>query len=206
MPAITGVDASPTQAAWITEHPFTKVFTDRVNSIPAVPATEGCLSDAMSAVRAPVVPQMQADLTGSTNLDDALAAAETDANTALKNYLEQLGWPPPPGEGILLTALHAVAAAVKDAVLPVSVPVADYQVTPVLENPYWGHLSLAGHELGLNPRHVDEIGDYLLRLPIPPAPPQFVADTVSLFEFHADWGSEWWRQLSWNHLRSWQLS
>ena len=91
VPVNTAVDDSATQQDFLAANPVSQLFLDQLNSIPTVPATAGCLSGAMTAIRGAVVPQMQAAFSGTSSLDDALATAETDANRALTQYLEQVG-------------------------------------------------------------------------------------------------------------------
>jgi hypothetical protein len=39
---------------------------------------------------------------------------------------------------------------------------------------------------------------------IPPA--SFAADTVTLYRFaHQTWTGSWWRDMRWEHVRSWRL-
>ncbi len=45
----------------------------------------------MTAIRAAVVPQMQAAFSGSISIDQALSNAEADANKAISQYHDQLG-------------------------------------------------------------------------------------------------------------------
>jgi sn-glycerol 3-phosphate transport system substrate-binding protein len=91
VPVNTAVDDSDTQKAYLADHPLAQLFVDQLNAIPDVPATAGCLSGAMTGIRSAVVPHMQAAFSGSVPLDEALTQAETDANTAIAQYLEQLG-------------------------------------------------------------------------------------------------------------------
>jgi hypothetical protein len=99
--------------------------------------------------------------------------------------------------------LRLVAAAVKRAVLPISVPVDDYLVTPVADYEFAGHLGLASHELAVDSRISDEIGEFIAGLPLV-APASFAAEWYSLFEFKADWTAPWWEHLTWRHLKSWR--
>lgn len=98
--------------------------------------------------------------------------------------------------------LVQVAAAVKEAVLPLSVPVDDFLVIPVAEYEFAGHLGLASHDLAVDDRLSDEVGEYIAGLPLVP-PASFVARWYSLFQFRADWNGPWWEDLSWCHIKSW---
>lgn len=98
--------------------------------------------------------------------------------------------------------LAHVASAVAQAVAPLSVPVEDYIVTPIADYKFAAHLGLAAHELTIDNRLSDEVGEFLAGLPITP-PVSFVAKWYSLFELRADWSGHWWEDLSWEHLHSW---
>lgn len=91
VPVNSAVDDLPARQEYIAGHPNAAVFVDQVNNTPAVPATAGCLSGAMTAIRAAVVPQMQAAFTGSISIDQALSNAEAEANKAISQYRDQLG-------------------------------------------------------------------------------------------------------------------
>lgn len=100
--------------------------------------------------------------------------------------------------------LVALAEAVRDAVLAVSLPIDDHLVTPVEDAVFHGHLSLASHDLVGREDLADEIEDFLRGLPLAP-PPTFTAEVVTLLAFEADWTSAWWHAMTWRHLRSWRL-
>lgn len=102
--------------------------------------------------------------------------------------------------------LGQIAAAVKEAVLPLSVPVDDYWVTPVADYTFAAHLGLASHELSVDARLSDEVGDFIANLPLVPPPASFVARWYTLFEFRADWTGQWWNDMSWRHIKSWEAS
>jgi hypothetical protein len=52
----------------------------------------------------------------------------------------------------------------------------------------------------------DEIWEYVSGLGITP-PMGFDAETVALYRLTSpSWTGEWWRQMSWTHVRSWHLS
>lgn len=108
------------------------------------------------------------------------------------------------GAGAPNAPLVAVAAAVKDALLPMSVPVRDHLAVPVAENTFWGHLSIASHDLMVDPHLADEVGEFLAGLPLRP-PSTFSAEVYSLFAFEGDWATAWWHTMTWRHLRSWPV-
>jgi len=87
----SAVDESETQKAFLDENPMQQLFLDQLENTAVVPATAGCLSGAMTSIRGAVVAQMQSAFSGDIALEDALAAAEAEANTAIEQYLEQVG-------------------------------------------------------------------------------------------------------------------
>ena len=99
--------------------------------------------------------------------------------------------------------LRQVAAAVKQAVLPLSIPADDYLVIPVAEYEFAGHLGLASHELAVDDSLSDQVGDFIAGLPVS-SPASFDARWYSLFEFRADWSGHWWENMPWRHLHSWE--
>jgi hypothetical protein len=101
--------------------------------------------------------------------------------------------------------LGRVAAAVAKAVAPLSVPVDDYLVTPVADYAFTAHLGLAAHELCIDNRLTDEVGEFLAGLPLQP-PASFVARWYSLLEFRSGWSGRWWENMSWRHLHSWEVT
>lgn len=100
-------------------------------------------------------------------------------------------------------ALAEVAAKVKAAVLPLSVPHTDYLVPSVAEYQFDAHLSLANFELTIDNRLAEEVGEFIAGLPIVP-PASFVARWYTLFELRADWDGRWWENQPWKHIISWQ--
>ncbi len=108
------------------------------------------------------------------------------------------------GAGDVNGPLTALAARVRGAVLPLALPREDYLVGPLDSPRFWAHLSLASHDLLVDPRLSSEVGEYIAGLPIT-WPSRSVAEVVSLFAFTADWERRWWDELRWTHLRSWML-
>lgn len=102
--------------------------------------------------------------------------------------------------------MAVLAERVRQAVLVGSVPVNDHLVVPVAESEFWGHISLASHELVVDPSLSEEIGAFLADLPVG-YPEAFTARTVTLFRFHAeDWNDSWWRTMTWDIVTSWTLA
>lgn len=91
VPVNVAVDDSEGQKQFLEANPYAEVFVDQLNGSPSSSATAGCLSGAMTGIRAAVVPQMQSIFTGKVGLEEGLAQAETDANKAIEDYLEQAG-------------------------------------------------------------------------------------------------------------------
>jgi len=108
------------------------------------------------------------------------------------------------GQGSPNDALVQMAESVRNAVLPISIPTNDHLVTPVAEGTFWGHLSVASHDLVVNPGLADEVGKFLEDLALTP-PATFRAEVYSLFEFTSNWDAHWWENLSWKHLKSWTI-
>lgn len=103
------------------------------------------------------------------------------------------------------SALRAVAASVKDAVLPLHVRHNDYLAPNVQDYFFAGHLGLASFELAVDNRLSDEVGEFIAGLPIT-APTSFVARWYTLFEFRADWSGHWWNDMPWRHVTSWEAT
>jgi hypothetical protein len=71
---------------------------------------------------------------------------------------------------------------------------------------WYAHLSLASHEMVDREELADEVEAYVRALPFS-ASPSFSAEFVALYRlFHPSWTGEWWRDLRWQHVRSWALS
>jgi ABC-type glycerol-3-phosphate transport system substrate-binding protein len=66
------------------------VAIDEVKNVPDVPASHGCFTGAFSAIRAAMIPQMQAAFSGSKSMKQALSDATTAANQAISDYKQQL--------------------------------------------------------------------------------------------------------------------
>jgi hypothetical protein len=67
------------------------------------------------------------------------------------------------------------------------------------------HISLVSHELRIRADLREEIEDYVDGLGVIP-PRAFMADTVMLYRFaHNTWTGSWWRDMRWEHVRSWHL-
>jgi len=102
--------------------------------------------------------------------------------------------------------LRAVAAAVKAAVLPLSVRHTDYLAPNVEDYRFAGHLGLASFELAIDGRLSDEVGEFIAGLPVSP-PPSFTSRYYTLFELTADdWDGHWWETQTWRHVRSWDTA
>lgn len=99
--------------------------------------------------------------------------------------------------------LGTVAAAVKDAVLPLHVDHDDLMAPNVRDYIFAGHLGLASFELAVDNRLSDEVGDFIAGLPIT-APASFIARWYTLFRFEAEWRGHWWEDMPWRHLKSWE--
>ncbi|WP_445518286.1 2'-5' RNA ligase family protein [Streptomyces sp. NEAU-174] len=95
---------------------------------------------------------------------------------------------------------------VRRAMAPVAEPMDHYRANPLDPGRFRAHLSIASHELTLRPDLYEEIGEFLDTLAADP-PKRFTAETISLFRFHSgDWNAQWWRDMTWVHVRSWRLT
>ena len=91
VPVNKGVDDLPARRKYLASHPDAQTFVDQIDNTPSVTATAGCLSGAMTSIRAAVSAQMEAAINGSVTLDEALANARTEADKAIEQYRTQLG-------------------------------------------------------------------------------------------------------------------
>ncbi|WDV56473.1 extracellular solute-binding protein [Streptomyces coeruleorubidus] len=90
-PVNTGVDNSPTWKRFLAKNEPYAVLGKQFADTPATTATSGCLTGAMSGVRAVVVPELQQAFNGKTSLDTALKAAEKAGTAKIEDYREQAG-------------------------------------------------------------------------------------------------------------------
>jgi sn-glycerol 3-phosphate transport system substrate-binding protein len=90
-PINTAVDSSATEQAFLAKNPSYAVLIKQFAETPAVAATSGCLTGAMSGIRAEVVRQMQQAFSGAVPIDDALAAAQNAGNARISEYRKQAG-------------------------------------------------------------------------------------------------------------------
>jgi 2'-5' RNA ligase superfamily protein len=99
-----------------------------------------------------------------------------------------------------------LAGAVDSVVRPLLGP--SGSLPPDLYEPdrWMPHISLVSHELRIRADLRDEVEDYVNGLGVMP-PASFTADTVTLYRFaHNTWTGSWWRDIRWEHVRSWRLS
>lgn len=91
VPVNTTVDSSKTQEAFLAENPSFRVFLKQIDEAPIASNTSGCLSGAMTAIRAGNVSQLQAAFAGTTSAEAALDAAAESAKKALSDYQQLAG-------------------------------------------------------------------------------------------------------------------
>ena len=91
VPVNQRVDSSTTQATFLSQNPSFRVFTKQIDGSPTASNTAGCLSGAMTAIRAGNVSQLQAAFAGTKSADSALDAAAAAAKKALSDYRQQVG-------------------------------------------------------------------------------------------------------------------
>lgn len=91
IPINTKTADSPTQQAYLQGNPNAQAFADQLANTPVTTATSGCVSGAMSAIKASNISQLQAAFAGTKPVQEALDTAVSDAEQAFENYQEQLG-------------------------------------------------------------------------------------------------------------------
>jgi hypothetical protein len=108
-------------------------------------------------------------------------------------------------DGIPNRSLNDLAGAVDSVVRPLLGP--GGTLAPDLYEPdrWIAHISLVSHELRVRADLREEVEDYVNGLGVIP-PSSFTADTVMLYRFaHNTWSGSWWRDMRWEHVRSWRL-
>ncbi|WP_055527887.1 extracellular solute-binding protein [Streptomyces graminilatus] len=90
-PINTGVDNSPTWKQFLAKNEPYAVLGRQFTDTPATTATSGCLTGAMTGVRAEVVSAMQEAFGGRTPIDSALKSAEKSATAKIQSYRKQAG-------------------------------------------------------------------------------------------------------------------
>lgn len=91
IPINTRTAASPTRQAYLKANPNARAFADQLANTPVTTATSGCVSGAMTSIKASNISQLQAAFAGNTSVDDALRTATADAAKAFEQYRGQLG-------------------------------------------------------------------------------------------------------------------
>ncbi len=91
IPINTKTADSPTQKAYLEANPNARAFANQLANTPVTTATSGCVSGAMTSIKASNISQLQAAFAGGKSVDDALATAANDAEKAFQQYQEQLG-------------------------------------------------------------------------------------------------------------------
>lgn len=104
------------------------------------------------------------------------------------------------------TRLHQLAIDVNDVIAPLT----NYQpgdwIQPFDGENFHAHFSLASHDLRARVDLREEVEEFLRAIPMDYTP-HFTAEYITLFRFHsADWNSEWWHDITWEHIRSWKLT
>ena len=102
--------------------------------------------------------------------------------------------------------LNVLAGAVDSVVRPLVGP--SGTLPPDLYEPdrWMAHISLVSHEFRVRADLREEVENYVNGLGVSP-PSSFTADTVMLYRFtHNTWTGSWWRDMRWDHVRSWRLT
>lgn len=101
---------------------------------------------------------------------------------------------------------HDLATAVNATIAPLTAYQPGEWSQPFVPEKFWAHFSLASHDLRKRPDLRDEVEEFLRAIPMDYSR-TFNAEYITLFRFHsADWNSEWWHDLTWDHVRSWKLN
>lgn len=100
---------------------------------------------------------------------------------------------------------HDLATAVNETIAPLTAYQPGEWTQPFVPGNFWAHFSLASHDLRDREDLRDEVEEFLRAIPMDYSR-TFTAEYITLFRFHsADWNSEWWHDLTWDHVRSWKL-
>ncbi|MFJ9893522.1 ABC transporter substrate-binding protein [Streptomyces sp. NPDC091280] len=91
IPTNTAVAGTASQKAFLAANPTYAKFPKLVGNTPVNSVTSGCVTGAMTAIRTANVGEMQAIFAGTKSVGSALDSAAAKAETALKQYSEQLG-------------------------------------------------------------------------------------------------------------------
>lgn len=100
--------------------------------------------------------------------------------------------------------LAAVNEAVRAVVGPLHLHHDDYLAPNVEDYRFRAHLTLAGFDLGLDPRLKAEVAEFIDELPIP-VPASFTLNWYTLYQFTSDWDGRWWETQTWRHVTSWDV-
>lgn len=79
------------EKTYLAANPNSQVFATQLKSTPAIPATAGCVSGAMTTLRTSNIAHLQAAFTNGDTVDDALNQGVELAKDAFANYKQQLG-------------------------------------------------------------------------------------------------------------------
>ena len=120
-------------------------------------------------------------------------------HTAQGIYYDVHGLP----EGTPNVRLVGLAEAVERELEPVRGRTdADYLTGQTTTRGFSAHLTVAGQDYALRSDLQEEVWQYVEAL-APAVPDRFGVASVSVFRFRSDhWPSEWWKDMSWRHLRT----
>jgi 2'-5' RNA ligase len=106
-------------------------------------------------------------------------------------------------DGTVNDAFVALAADVEQELGPVRGRTdTDYLTGQTTTVGFHAHLTVAGQDYALRKDLREEVWQFLEQL-APAVPDEFAVDAVSVFRFRSDhWASEWWKDMTWQHLRT----
>lgn len=108
-------------------------------------------------------------------------------------------------DGTVNQTLTTLAIDINRALEPLAETTEGYLVKTFVPENFHAHLSLASHELQVDPRLIPEVEEFIRELPYTPSA-TFPARYITLYRFHSDdWAGHWWNTLTWDRLHTWTL-
>jgi hypothetical protein len=108
-------------------------------------------------------------------------------------------------DGSVNEPFHDLARRIQAAVAPLRINDPGSPTNDFDPRTFSGHLSLASHDLFTRPDLTAEVGEYIKELEIP-VPSYFKARKIALYRTESrDWAGRWWTNMTWEHVRTWNL-